>query len=98
FDGTAAFGGQALYDVSQGNSVNMQFQVGQSGTELLQMTFNGITSQTLGLDGISILDKAQAQNSLNLISKAQTSLFTSISSLGAVASQLGFTMDNLKVA
>ena len=89
---------QATYNVSPGTAVNMLFQIGQETNDILTMTFYGINTRALGLDGTSITTKDQAGIANSIVLFAQKAVNSMVAELGGKKSQLSQLQSNLQVS
>lgn len=96
FDGTANVA-QETYFVTEGTGINLSFQYAEKATDVLGMTFNGVTAAALGLVGQDIKTRPNAARASLVIDAALTQVGTQIAQLGGKATQLTFMKDTLMI-
>jgi flagellin len=97
FDGSGKKA-QATYNVDSGSAVNMLFQIGQKTSDVLNMSFRGMTAFNLGVSGTNITTKEQAGIANSAVLVAQKSVNNLVADLGGKKSQLDYLQSNLKVS
>lgn len=80
------------------NGVNMTFQIGAKSTNTLTIQFAAANTQSLNLDGSSVLTIAQAKDTASRITTAIASINLQIAKLGGKKSQLEFISKNLDIS
>jgi flagellin len=98
FNGSAPGTSQEVFHFSKGTGINFSFQTGQGATDTIGINFAGASSTTLGLAGLSVTSKSNAQSAQNLISTAQSIINNQIAQLGGIKSELNYTGANLEVS
>jgi flagellin len=88
---------QMGFDVEEGTSVTMSFQVGELSTDMTQAIFNGATGKALKIEASDINSMANAAASSTLIKAAQKSLSQMYAQLGAQQTNLESIQENLSV-
>ena len=90
---------QVLDNLVAGGTSGVTFQVGatNSSTDRLVISFNGATTNGLGVSSssIGIASQASAQAAMNAIDSALTSINSYMGSIGAYQNRLQYTIDNL---
>lgn len=95
---TTTFGTRKLLD---GSGDELTFQVGANAGEdnIIRFTFDAdATGDTLGIDGISMLDRDDAQDSLAVVDEAISKVSGMRANFGAMQSRMESAVSNLEVA
>jgi flagellin len=92
------FNGRELLD-GQGDSVDIQIGAFNSDNDRLNYEPRNSdgTSTTLGISGLSVTTKDQAQNNLEVLDTALNSINENRAGLGALQNRLGSTINNLQI-
>ena len=83
------------FKVSDGSSTTLNFQVGVSSSDVLGITFDSMTTASLGVSGLNIETEASAQAASNAIDLAINKVNTATAQVGALQSRLEYVQSNL---
>lgn len=87
--------GLEIVNVEVGNQVVMNFQVGDSSTNVIDIEFNPATVLALNLTGTVISEKESASTTTDALDKALIEVSNMIAKLGGTKAQLNFTGQSL---
>lgn len=86
------FNGKKLLD---GSAAGLVLQVGSDNGDTLELDFPSVASDILGVDNLDISTSANAQDSIDTLDAALSSLMDERSRLGATINRLSYTASNL---
>ncbi|MHA1558622.1 MAG: hypothetical protein ACTSXG_02285, partial [Alphaproteobacteria bacterium] len=81
-------GKQATFGVSAGGTTTLSFQMGLDHRDMLSIDFKGLTSQTLGVSGTTLVTKELAQSAIDALNAAQIQVGLQIAEAGANKARL----------
>lgn len=86
------FNGNVLLD---GSAQDLTLQVGSDSGEILKISFPSVTAAELGIDDLDISDSDNAQDSIDALDAALSSITDERATLGATINRLSYTISNL---
>jgi flagellin len=89
-------GNEVVFQVGAGSVTELDFQVGTDATnDLISISFDSMTTDSLGISGLSIDSVSSAQSASTAIDNALSRVNSSIATVGALQSRLEYVQSNL---
>lgn len=89
---TTKFNGKPLLD---GSAVGVTLQVGANSGETIELNFDSVDANTLGVDALQVGNHTEASTAIETIDDALDELMTQRATLGSTINRLDYTCSNL---